>query len=162
MGGRGDQSKGCDRDCVTFRKTRVKKLYLIDLINMNFLVFLVSKDLKTADLLWPFEDSAGGVSHDAIHNSVARFMGGAKVVSASARGRVATTSSASGWISLGDYKGNTPNTAESTFTVLTLDTTQHRIPQIQKNCVKNGLVSQCLSLLRLGCKELSGQLSSLN
>jgi len=65
----------------------------------------VSKDLKTADLLWPFEDSAGGVSHDAIHNSVARFMGGAKVVSASARGRVATTSSASGWISLGDYKG---------------------------------------------------------
>ena len=101
---------------------------------MYFLVFLVSKDLKIADLLWPFEDSAGGVSHDAIHNSVARFMGGAKVVSESARGRVATTRS--GWISLGDYKGNTPNTAESTLTVPTLDTTQHRYPRYKKLCKK--------------------------
>lgn len=61
--------------------------------------------LKIPDLFWSFEDSAGGVSHDAIHKTVARFLGGAKVVSTSARGHVASPSTARGWISLGDYKG---------------------------------------------------------
>lgn len=74
-----------------------------------FLLLSETTALKIPDLFWSFEDSAGGVSHDAIHKTVARFLGGAKVVSTSARGHVASTSTARGWISLGDYKGNTSN-----------------------------------------------------
>lgn len=70
------------------------------------MLFSRPTDIQTTDLFWSFEDSSGGVSHDAMHKRAAYFLGGAKVVSTNTRGHVASTGSARGWISLGDFKGN--------------------------------------------------------
>ena len=82
----------------------------INKYNFCTILFSASKVLHSADLYWSFEDSAGGVSHDAVRKRVARLMGGARVVSTSGRGHVADTSEAKGWISLGDFKGTASTT----------------------------------------------------